>query len=340
MKLYPAIDLKDGATVQLVGGDPSRVATQDDDPVQVATKWVEEGASALHIVDLDAALGRGSNEWIVERILQTLPQPVQLGGGIRHLVDIQKRLEMGVGRVIIGTQGVKHPEWLAEACKIFPGKIMLAVDARGDEVAVSGWQEGSGLKMDDVLRRVADMDLAGVLYTNIDVEGQMTGVDRAAVENVVANTSHPVVASGGIGTMDDLDTLKELDIEGAVLGMSIYTGKIPLRKAIEHIEERKVPKGRAVLIPKSEVQWGDLPEDVPEDRVLRVPDLSDNGGRSRDTDDTGTIAADESPLPAARAPKSLWGRRKKTGDEDDHVSDAEAEDTAYDDDDDHAEVDA
>lgn len=256
MKLYPAIDLREGATVQLVGGDPSIEKIHEPDPVRVAHRWFGQGATLLHVVDLDAALGRGSNLDIVARILRAVPCPVQLGGGIRHLVDIQRRIDLGVGRIIIGTQGVENPDWLQLATEIYPGKIVLAVDARGEEVAVRGWQEGSGVSIRDVLRRVEDLALAGLLYTNVDVEGRLEGIDADAVERVVGATPHKVIASGGIAGMEDLDRLKSIGVDGAVLGMSLYTGRIDLPRAIERIEERAVRSGRNVLIPRQEIQWG------------------------------------------------------------------------------------
>lgn len=306
MLIYPALDLKEGATVQLVGGDPDTEHFHDDDPLRIASRWIEQGASALHVVDLDAALGTGDNLWVIQRLLRSLPRPIQLGGGIRHLIDIQTRLEMGIGRVIVGTQGIKEPAWLATAADIYPDKIILAIDARGDEVAIKGWQEGSGTTIEDALARVADLPLAGLLYTDIEIEGRMSGIQRDRIEAALAMTDHPLIVSGGIGSMDDLDTLKELDVAGAVLGMSIYKGAIDLKAAIERIEGRTVPGGDAVLVPKSEIQWGVVPEDTPEDRLLRAPSADDLA----DKDTAPSVAKPES-KPEARSLTPLWGRRKR-----------------------------
>ncbi len=303
MKIYPAIDLREGATVQLVGGDPSREAVHEPDALKVAQRWVDEGASLLHMVDLDAAIGTGSNLHVVERILRNVPLPVQLGGGIRHLVDIQKRLDLGVGRVIVGTQGIRHPDWFETAADVYPHRLLLAVDARGDDVTVAGWKEASGVTIQSVLKRVQDLPLAGLLYTNVDIEGRMCGIDRAAVEDVVRHTEHPVVASGGIATLEDLDVLKDLGAAGAVLGMSIYTGRIRLKDAIERIEERIVETGRHVLIPTPDVQWGAVPEGATEGHSLRASDADDARERRRSLYGTG------------------WGRRRR-GEADE---DAEAE---------------
>ncbi|MBW3582134.1 MAG: 1-(5-phosphoribosyl)-5-[(5-phosphoribosylamino)methylideneamino] imidazole-4-carboxamide isomerase [Euryarchaeota archaeon] len=326
MKVYPAIDLREGATVQLVGGDPDKEPVRHEDPLAVAIKWAEKGAGLFHIVDLDAALGTGSNLWVVDRILRTLPQPVQLGGGVRSLVDIQKRIDMGVGRVIIGTQGIKHPDWLAEACRVFPDRLVLAIDARGDDVAISGWQEASGLKVETVLSRVEEMPLAAVLYTNIDIEGGMAGVDASAVDNVVRHSAHKVIASGGIATLEDLDTLASLGVDAAVLGMSIYTDRIDLKEAIERVEGRKVEvSGRHVLIPKPAVQWGGVPEGTPDHRVIGGID-GEEGFEEEDLDepDDGLVYHDpdlerEEARPRPRPDGGLWGRRRRQDDDDEEV---------------------
>lgn len=268
MKIYPAIDLREGATVQLIGGDPEREHIHHPDPVKVAHRWFGEGATALHLVDLDAALGQGDNLHIVKRILEEIPCPVQMGGGIRHLVDIQKLLDHGVGRIIVGTQGIRNPDWFELAADIYPGKLVLAIDARGDEVTVSGWKEESGKRLEEVLQRVDGLPLAGLLYTNVDVEGRMEGIDADAVTRVVDATKHDVVASGGITTLEDLETLKAIGVDAAVLGMSIYTGRIDLPTAIERIEGRRVDKKKHVTIPPEEVQWGPIPPEVPADKVL------------------------------------------------------------------------
>jgi phosphoribosylformimino-5-aminoimidazole carboxamide ribotide isomerase len=272
MKLYPAIDLREGATVQLVGGDPSKEHVHHPDPVKVAHRWFGEGATFLHLVDLDAALGKGDNLHVVKRILQAVPCPIQVGGGVRHLVDIQRLMDHGVGRVIIGTQGIRNPDWFEIATDIYPDRLLLAIDARGDEVTVSGWQEESGIRLDEVLERVAGLPLAGLLYTNVDVEGRLEGIDEQAVARVVDATDHPVVASGGITTLEDLDTLKGIGVDAAVLGMSIYTGRIDLPTAIEKIEGRRVKRERErerhVMIPPSEVQWGTVPPGAPDERIL------------------------------------------------------------------------
>lgn len=327
MIIYPAIDLREGATVQLVGGDPTREAVHEPDPLQVAHRWTDQGASALHVVDLDAAIGTGSNLHIVNRILNAIPLPVQLGGGVRHLVDIQRRLDMGVGRVIIGTQGIKHPDWLLTAAELYPGKIILAVDARGDDIAISGWQEGSGVTLPVMLRQIEDIPLAGLLYTNVDIEGSMGGVDRAAVEKVVGATRHGVIASGGIAELSDLDVLKDVGVAGAVLGMSLYTGRIQLVEAIKRIEGREVQTGRHVMIPKPKVQWGNIPDGAPAGRVIGAADAGPSsfvkGTQSGSTDsrklDSETPGAEAGDAPkrtedtgeARTRPRTAWGKRKR-----------------------------
>lgn len=239
MMLYPAIDLKDGQCVQLVGGDPNKREVALPDPIEVAQKWEAEGAAALHVVDLDAALGLGDNREVVDDILKAVDLPMQVGGGVRHLTDIQQLLDSGVGRIIVGTQAVKHPPWLKEAVNLFPDKLVLAVDARGDEVQVKGWTEGAGITVHKLLADVAKLKLAGVLYTNVDVEGQQKGIREEPVRRVLAATEHPVVVSGGITTIDDLLKLSRLGADSAVLGMSLYTGTIDFKQALDAVATKE-----------------------------------------------------------------------------------------------------
>ena len=254
MMLYPAIDLKDGQCVQLVGGDPARQKLALPDPIEVAQKWEAEGAAALHVVDLDAALGTGDNREVIEDILRAVDLPLQVGGGVRHLTEIQQFLDSGIGRVVVGTQGIQQPLWLKEAVNLFPGKLVLAVDARGDEVQVKGWTEGAGLTVQKVLADVANLPLAGVLYTNVDVEGQMQGIREEPVRRVLAASKHPVVVSGGITTLEDLLTLSRLGADSAVLGMALYTGRIDFRGALEAVSSPE-ERARAVQGKYRRFQW-------------------------------------------------------------------------------------
>ena len=233
MNIIPAIDLQDGRVVQLVGGDPRRIgAAPDNSPTEQAALWRAAGARLVHVVDLDAALG-GARQWQhLDGILGVGPA-VQFGGGVRSMLDVQRLVDLGVARVIIGTQGVQNPAWLRELCILWPGRIILAVDAYGRNVAVKGWTEKTGLDVVELARTLDDAGLAGFLYTNVEREGSMRGIDTEVIQDLVdAAPNTPVIASGGIASLDDLDTLAGLGVQACVLGMSIYTGAIDLAEAL------------------------------------------------------------------------------------------------------------
>ncbi|MEA3137368.1 MAG: phosphoribosylformimino-5-aminoimidazole carboxamide ribotide isomerase [Thermoplasmata archaeon] len=237
MILYPAIDLRHGKVVQLVGGDPKNVALERPDVDAQAKAWEDAKATWVHVVDLDAAFGE-KNQWsLLTRILGRRLH-VQFGGGIRSMTQVQQLLELGVGRVVVGTQGVRNPEWLRELCVVFPGKIVLAVDARGRDVVVKGWTEATGIDVVTLARSLDDAGLAAFLYTNVDKEGRLQGMDKAVISDLRNNTPKtPLLVSGGIASLADLGWLGEHGIDGAVLGMSIYTGAIDLKAAVQTIPQ-------------------------------------------------------------------------------------------------------
>lgn len=233
MNILPAIDLRHGRVVQLVGGDPDNVAVQaENTPGQQAVAWKEAGATMLHVVDLDGALG-DNRQWHVLDGLRQIGLPIQFGGGVRSMVDVQRLTELGVDRVIVGTQGVKNPEWLVELANLFPGRVVLAIDAFGRDIAIEGWQEKTGLDVVELARQLRDVPLAALLYTNVEKEGRMEGIDDAIVRDLRDATDTPLIVSGGIHNMDDLKRLSEMGVESVVLGMSIYTGVIDLAAAIK-----------------------------------------------------------------------------------------------------------
>ncbi len=241
MKIFPAIDIRHGEVVQLVGGDPSQVAVAPDADVrEQAHKWQEAGARRLHVIDLDGALGEERQWRQLDGAIET-GLPVQFGGGVRSMLDIQQLIELGIKQVIVGTQGVKNPEWTRELCRIFPGRVVLAVDGRGRDLVVSGWTESSGKDVVDFAASLDDAGLAGFLYTNVSKEGRLEGIDVAvlrALREATPNT--PLIASGGIRNLDDLQVLADLGIDGAVLGMSIYTGSLDLKEAVKRFETAEV----------------------------------------------------------------------------------------------------
>ncbi len=224
MIAWPAVDLKGGRVVQLVGGRPGSERVSLPDPVAVARQWLERGFRVLHVVDLDAALGTGSNRREVEAILGAVAVPVQVGGGIRDDALADAYLAAGAARVIAGTRAVRDRAWLAALAHRHPRRVVVAADARNGEVLVRGWTEGAGLELIGVVRDLEPLPLAGILVTDVSREGRLAGADAALFGDVVAASSHPILAAGGIAGVEDLRRLAAAGVAGAVLGMSIYAG--------------------------------------------------------------------------------------------------------------------
>lgn len=222
----PAVDLKGGRCVQLVGGRPEDERISLPDPEAVARRWFETGFETLHIVDLDAALGSGNNTALIARVVRATPAEVQVGGGVRSQERVAELLDRGVARVVIGTRGLDDPEWLAETSHRWPGRIMLALDTRDGFVLRKGWTEETTLLVDEYLPRLVDLPLAGILNTDVGREGQLAGIDRNGCRRVLDASPHPVCISGGITTVDEVAWLEEAGAAGTVLGMAIYTNTI------------------------------------------------------------------------------------------------------------------
>lgn len=237
MKLYPAIDLRKGQVVQLVGGDPNQVAVQAPrKPRDQAEHWKSLGAKQLHVVDLDGALGEGK-QWMLLDQIRHVGLPVQFGGGVRSLLDIQLLAEQEIERIIVGTTGVQNREWLAIAAEEHPGRILLAVDGRDRRVVVKGWTEEANVDVVDLVASVQDLPLAGILYTNVAKEGQLQGIDAQIVEDIcAASPEHEVIISGGITTVADLEAIEAAGAGGVVLGMSIYTDVLDFEELVERFE--------------------------------------------------------------------------------------------------------
>ncbi len=237
MNILPAIDIRHGKVVQLVGGDPDQVAvTAERNPSGQAKHWHDQGAKRIHVVDLDGAID-GKRQWHHLGGMQHSGIKIQFGGGVRSMLDVQKLVDMGIDRIVIGTQGIQNPDWLAELARLFPGVIVLAIDARGRDVQVKGWTESAGLDVVDLARKVAELPLAGLLYTNVEKEGRMEGIDTGVVHDIRdAAPALELIVSGGISNMDDLDALATMGVHAVVLGMSVYTGAIDLAAAIERFE--------------------------------------------------------------------------------------------------------
>jgi phosphoribosylformimino-5-aminoimidazole carboxamide ribotide isomerase len=234
--LYPAIDLKDGACVRLRQGDMAQATVFNVDPAAQAQSFAALGFSWLHVVDLDGALaGRPVNAAAVEAILAAVKLPVQLGGGIRDLPTVERWLEGGVGRVVLGTAAVRNPDLVREACRRFPGRIAVGIDARDGLVAVAGWAEASRVAALDLARSVEDAGVAAIVHTDIGRDGLLQGVDAEAMARMANAVRVPVIASGGVATLADLRRLKEAPgraLAGAIIGRALYDGGLDARAAL------------------------------------------------------------------------------------------------------------
>ncbi|WP_101298056.1 1-(5-phosphoribosyl)-5-[(5-phosphoribosylamino)methylideneamino]imidazole-4-carboxamide isomerase [Halegenticoccus soli] len=231
-EVVPAVDVQGGEVVQLVQGERGTEKAYGD-PVEAARRWVDEGARTLHLVDLDGAFeGERRNAPAVEAILDAVDVDVQLGGGIRTAVDAISLLDRGVDRVILGTAAVENPEIVEEIGAEYPGAVVVSLDAKGGEVVVSGWTEGTGLDPAEAAARYEDLGAGAILFTDVDVEGRLEGVQTERVRRVVDAVDIPVVASGGVATLDDVRALRDAGAAAVVVGTALYEGKFTLREAM------------------------------------------------------------------------------------------------------------
>lgn len=232
-EVIPAVDVQDGEVVQLVGGERG-TGKRYGDPVDAAERWIDAGASTLHLVDLDGAFeGERVNAAAIEAVVESVPGDVglQLGGGIRTAEGARELLDLGLDRVILGTAAVESPEIVAEIDETHPGSVVVSLDAKDGEVVVSGWTEGTGLDPGEAAARYEGLGAGAILFTNVDVEGQLAGVNREAVEAVVEAVDVPVIASGGVASVDDVVALKEAGAAAVVVGTALYEGEFTLREA-------------------------------------------------------------------------------------------------------------
>ncbi|HUU09701.1 MAG TPA: 1-(5-phosphoribosyl)-5-[(5-phosphoribosylamino)methylideneamino]imidazole-4-carboxamide isomerase [Phycisphaerae bacterium] len=239
MLILPAIDLRGGYCVRLRQGDYDQETVFDDDPVRVARRFEDAGATWLHMVDLDGArAGTPRNLKQVEAVVKAVGMQVELGGGIRTTDTAAAVLDLGVARVIVGTRAVREPDWLAEVAGRFPGRVALGLDARAGYVAVEGWESGTRQTAAAVLAGAAALPLAAIIYTDIAKDGMMSGPNVEATAELAKKSPLPVIASGGVTTVDDIRRLKDAGgIHGAIIGRALYEGTIALDAAIEAARE-------------------------------------------------------------------------------------------------------
>ena len=247
MLLIPAIDLKDGQCVRLQQGDMNRVTTFNTDPVEQALHWLEQGARRLHLVDLNGAFaGKPRNLGVVKEILQEIDGeiPVQLGGGIRDLDTIERYIDAGLRYVIIGTAAVKNPGFLADACSAFGGHILVGLDAKDGKVATDGWSKLTGHEVTTLARKYEDLGVESIIYTDIGRDGMLSGINIEATVRLAQASSIPVIASGGLSNMDDIEHLCEVEDEGVIgviAGRAIYSGDLDFAAAQVRADELGQP---------------------------------------------------------------------------------------------------
>lgn len=243
MILFPAIDLKDGECVRLKLGDMNQSTVYNTDPAAQAKAFEDQGFEWLHVVDLNGAFaGSSVNGAAVEAILKATKNPVQLGGGIRTLEHIEVWLSKGLSRVILGTVAVRDPQLVIEACKEFPGKVAVGIDAKGGKVAVEGWAEASELGVIELAQKFEGAGVAAIIYTDIDRDGILAGINWSSTLGLAEAVSIPVIASGGLASMDDIHRMTQPDarkLEGAISGRALYDGRIDPAEALALLRAAK-----------------------------------------------------------------------------------------------------
>ena len=241
MIIYPAIDIRGGRCVRLTEGRFDAETVFADDPAEMALKWAGLGAEFLHLVDLDGALaGEGKNVPVIERILQSVSIPVQLGGGIRNLETIEKLLSLGVNRLILGSAAVKNPQLVEEACKKYPGHIAVGIDAKNGDVAIEGWGKGSGVAATELAKKMAAYGVETIIYTDISRDGMLSGVNVEATAALARACGVPIIASGGVASLEDIRRVKAVEsdgVQGCIIGKAISTGAVDLKAALALAKE-------------------------------------------------------------------------------------------------------
>ncbi len=244
MLVIPAIDIKEGRCVRLRQGKMSEETVFSDHPEEMAVRWFEAGAERLHLVDLDGAVqGKPVNMEVIRRITESVPVPVELGGGVRDMATLSAYFELGIRYLILGTVACKHPDFVCEACRAFPGRIILGIDAKDGMVALEGWTENAPLSPVELAGKFEKEDLAAIIYTDIRRDGMRTGCNVEATKHLAQSVDVPVIASGGIsGLADVLEILPlaKYGVTGMITGRALYDGSLDLSEAIRACDERRV----------------------------------------------------------------------------------------------------
>lgn len=238
MQIYPAIDLKNGQCVRLKQGRFDDVTSYGDDPVQRAKIWEEAGATYIHVVDLDGArTGNSYNLEAIKKIVAAVNVPVQTGGGIRSMRDIEQRIDAGVSRVIIGTAAVNNPELVKEAVRVYGDKIAIGIDASKGMVATDGWEKISDVPAIELCKKMAEIGVKTVVYTDISKDGMMSGPNIESTKELVEQSGIDIIASGGVSTMSDLEGVESINAQGVIIGKALYQGALDLKEVIERFEK-------------------------------------------------------------------------------------------------------
>ncbi len=237
MKIIPAVDIKEGKCVRLKQGIASAKTIFSDKPEEMAKRWYELGAERIHVVDLDGAFsGKPINFDIIEKIVKSVPAEIEVGGGIRDIETIERYINIGVKYVILGTIAIESPDMLIEATQRYPKKIILGIDAKDGQVAVEGWVKGSKLTPTEIAKRFEGYDIASIIYTDIKRDGMKTGPNIEAAKKLASSVNIPIIASGGVATIEDIKKIIDLSsygIEGVIIGRALYDGDIDLKEAIK-----------------------------------------------------------------------------------------------------------
>ncbi|MCC8190029.1 MAG: 1-(5-phosphoribosyl)-5-[(5-phosphoribosylamino)methylideneamino]imidazole-4-carboxamide isomerase [Planctomycetes bacterium] len=233
MHIIPAVDIRDGKAVRLFQGDKNRETVYSDSPADMARRWADQGATYLHVVDLDGAFdGDSANEPHIQAIVRAVTIPVEVGGGVRSLDKARRLVDLGVDRVIVGTRALEAPEFVQQLTAALPGRINVGVDARDGLVAIKGWTETSGVRAEEFLASFSGSAVGAIIYTDISRDGALAGVNVPAMRSACQATDIPIIASGGVTSVEDIRALRDLPLFGIITGKALYDGRLTLAEAM------------------------------------------------------------------------------------------------------------